>query len=618
MISSRKTTPGFALATTALLSALALLTGCGGDRTVASLGEVLDTGAAEGYNVLLVTIDTARRDRYGCYGDQDARTPSLDALAADGVRFADAVTSVPLTLPSHATLLTGLYPPSHGVHDNGVDVLGPEPSTLAEVLSARGYATGAFVGAFVLDARFGLDRGFDAYDFTVDQDGYRPSMPDFNERSADTVTDAALAWLSEQATGPDAPPFFAWLHYFDPHLPYTSPLASLPEFRDRPYDAEIAFADQQLQRVIDWLERTGQRDRTLVVVTSDHGEALGEHGELTHGMFIYEGTMAVPLVMSCPSLIAGPVVHDGPVVGLVDLRPTIEDLLGIASDQAMDGLSLLGDLPADRTIYMETAGPRRMAGCAVLHGLRSSANKYIQAPESEYYDLHQDPAEEHNLFPRVAAELGPWQDALLARLTGRPVSSAAERTLTDEEMRRLGSLGYTISTSPADSDTLPDPKWRIRQFNDGMKAQELYDARQYDQAARLSRQVIRSCPDCLNATRVLAFSELRRGNADTAIAILEEAVERTPDIFMVRSLAQAMIIDQEYVAALDVLDLYADLAPDDGRVPLLRGDIKAQRGNLEGALRSYRQALDLDPHRTGQLAQARIDQTRARIEALDG
>lgn len=618
MPSNRIPTARVALATATLLSALALLTGCGGDQTVASLGEVLDTGAAEGYNVLLVTIDTARRDRYGCYGDQDARTPSLDALAADGVRFADAVTSVPLTLPSHTTLLTGLYPPSHGVHDNGVDALGPEPSTLAEVLSDRGYATGAFVGAFVLDARFGLDRGFDTYDFTVDQDGYRPSMPDFNERSADTVTDAALAWLSAQPAGPDASPFFAWLHYFDPHLPYTSPLADLPEFRDRPYDAEIAFADQQLQRLIDWLERSGQRERTLVVVTSDHGEALGEHGELTHGMFIYEGTMAVPLVMSCPSLIAGPVVHDGPVVGLVDLRPTIEDLLGIASDQEMDGLSLLGDLPADRTIYMETAGPRRMAGCAVLHGLRSSGNKYIQAPESEYYDLLKDPAEEHNLFPQVAAELGPWQDELLARLTGRPVSSAAERTLTDEEMRRLGSLGYTISTSPADSDTLPDPKWRIRQFNDGMKAQELYDAGQYDQAARLSRQVIRSCPDCLNATRVLAFSELRRGNADTAIAILEEAVERTSDTFLVRSLAQAMIIDQEYAAALDVLDLYEGLAPDDGRVPLLRGDIKAQRGNLEGALRSYRQARDLDPHRTGQRAEARIEQTRARIEALDG
>lgn len=600
-----------------LLAGLSLLAGCG-DRTIASLGEVIEPGAAAGYNVLLVTIDTARRDRFGCYGDDDARTPCVDGLAADGVRFADAVTSVPLTLPSHTTLMTGFYPPSHHVHDNGVDALGPDPATLAGVLSDHGYATGAFVGAFVLDARFGLDRGFDTYDFAVDQDGYRASMPDFNERAADTVTDAALAWLAAQTSTPDAPPFFGWLHYFDPHLPYTSPLAALPGFAGRPYDAEVAHVDQQLQRVIDWLDRTGLRERTLVVVTADHGEAFGEHGELTHGMFIYEATMAVPLVMSCPSLFAGPVVHDGPVVGLVDLRPTIEDLLGIATDDAVDGLSLLGDVPADRTIYMETAGPRRMAGCAALHGLRSNVAKYIQAPESEYYDLKQDPAEANNLFPQLADQLGPLQDQLLARLTGRPASTATARSLTEDEVRRLGSLGYTITATPADGDTLPDPKWRIRQFNDGMKAQELYDAGQYDQAARLARQVLRSCIDCMNATRVLAFSELRRGNADTAIAILEEAVERTPDTFMVRSLAQAMIIDQEYDAALDVLDLYEELAPDDGRVDMLRGDIKAHRGNLEGAIRSYRAARVLDPHRTERRATSRIEQTRERIKALGG
>jgi choline-sulfatase len=587
------------------LLASGALTGCGsGERTVARVADVAAPGSAAGYNVVLVTMDTARRDRFGCYGDADARTPTVDALAATGVRFADAVTSVPLTLPSHTTLLTGLYPTSHGVHDNGVDALGPEPSTLATSLSQRGYATGAFVGAFVLDERFGLARGFDVYDFAVGSDGYRPSQPDFNERAADGVTDAALEWLN-RAAGGDAP-FFAWLHYFDPHLPYTSPLAGLPEFAGRPYDAEIAYADAQLKRVVDWLEVRGLRDRTLMVVTSDHGEAFGEHGEATHGMFIYEGTMAVPLVMSCPSLFSQPVVHRGGVVGLVDVRPTLEDLLGLASADAMDGQSLLNPVPADRRVYMETYGPRRMAGCAPLHGLRGGAHKFIAAPESEYYDLAADPGETENLYRRRLADLQPLQAELEVRLAGADADDAGPRTLTDEEMRRLRSLGYTVTSAAADTGSLPDPKWRIRQFNDGMEAERLYGQGDYAAAARLARQVVRSCEGCLNATRVLAFSELRLGHADTAIAVLEAAVSRQPDPYLVRSLAQAMIIDHEYAAALNVLDLYAAMAPDDGWEALLRGDVLAARGETDAALDCYRRAGDMDPHRAGPRARDRI------------
>ena len=243
----------------------------------ALLSDLVEAGEATGVNVLLVTLDTVRADRLGCYGHESAETPTLDALAARGVRFDDAITSVPVTLPSHATILTGLSPLSHGVRDNGRYRLAEEHVTLTEVLSSHGYDTAAFVGCFVLDARFGLDQGFDTYDFEVSADGYHPQMPDFNERSATGVTDAVVRWLDERAISGANAPFFAWVHYFDPHQPYQSPLQRLPRFAVRPYDAEIAYVDAELQRVLDKLGDLGVRDRTVVVVAGDHGKRYNHY-----------------------------------------------------------------------------------------------------------------------------------------------------------------------------------------------------------------------------------------------------------------------------------------------------------------------------------------------------
>jgi choline-sulfatase len=596
------------------LAAAALLAGCSG-KAVDSLGDVVSSGAGAGYNVLLVTIDTARRDHFGCYGDEDARTPCVDALAADGVRFGDAITSVPLTLPSHTTLMTGLLPPHHGVHDNGTDALGAGPATLAQVLAAHGYATAAFVGAFVLDRRFGLARGFDVYDFAVDDAGYHPQMTEFNERSAGAVTDAALGWLDGHAADPRPRPFFAWVHYFDAHRPYTSPLADRPEFAHRPYDAEIAYVDQQLQRLVDWITAHGLRDRTLIVVTADHGESLGEHGEDAHGMFVYDSTLRVPLVMSCPSLLRGPLRCDDREVGLVDVRPTIQDLLGIATADSVDGQSLLRAVPADRGIYVETAGPLRMARCAVLHGVRSRDRKYIRAPEPEYYDLREDPRELHNRYAETAAaSLAPLENVLAECLSGTPAADGAGRRLTAEESERLGSLGYTMSAATTPADSLPDPKWLIRRFNDGMRAEQMYAEGAFADAEQLAREVLRDCDGCLNATRVLAFSELRLGKPDSAIATLQAAVDRDPDPFLVRSLAQAMIIDREYEPAREVLDLYGQIAPHDGWVPLLRGDCAAGEGRYAKALEYYERARTLDVLRSGRRAAERIGRMRGLLK----
>jgi arylsulfatase A-like enzyme len=507
-------------------------------------------------------------------------------------------------------MLTGLNPPRHGVHDNGVDALGPEPSLLSESLRDAGYATAAFVGAFVLDERFGLDRGFDVYDFEVHRDGYRPQMADFNERSAKDVTDAALAWLRDR---PVDQPFFAWLHFFDPHLPYTSPLQQRPEFRDRPYAAEIAYADQQLGRVVAWLEASDRADRTLVIVVSDHGEALGEHHEETHGMFIYEPTMRVAMVIWSPALFQGPLRLADRVAGLVDLRATIEDLVGVAgAGSAGDGLSLLGEIPADRQLYLETEGPLRMAHCSPLRGLRSTGEKFIEAPDREFYDLVADPGESKNLYTERGATLGPYEAALANWTTGA-VADAAERQLSDDEITRLESLGYTVNSRSGDHGSLPDPKRMIHQFNDGMRAEQLYGQGDYEGAARLARRILARCDGCLNAVRVLAFSQLRLGHADSAVALLGERAAATSDTYLLRSLAKAQIMSGDVPGALRTLEAYAALAPGDGRVEVLRGDCQAALGDPEAALRHYERAMEIDPHRSGIRAQDRMDRTREQI-----
>lgn len=588
----------------AALAFILLLSGCGSgpsDR----LGDHLRAGQGQGFNILLVSIDTMRQDRLGCYGHDAAVTPVMDALADRGIQFFDAVASAPLTLPSHTTLLTGQDPRRHGVRDNGLYALGDEPSTLTEDLRAAGYATSAFVGAFVLDARFGLDRGFDVYDFEVSTSGYRPQMADFNERPANEVTDAALAWLADHhETHPDQP-FFTWVHFFDPHLPYTSPLGGQSLFRGRGYDAEIAFADGQLGRLVRWLDDSGLRERTLILVVSDHGESLGEHDEATHGMFIYGSTMKVPMILDAGGLLDRHVAVRDQLVGLVDARATLSALVGIAPTAEQDGFNLLDEVPAERTIYLETESPMNMAGCSPLYGLQTRGDKFIQAPQPEHYDLQADPDELNNLIEarREAARLLE-QD--LARLMGESDNQAAARDISDEEAERLRSLGYVHTGQRPAGENLPDPKEMIQIFNAGSRAEQLYSRKQYEEAAELAERVTRRCTSCISAVRVLAFSKIRLGQGAEGVQILEEAVDRTGDLFLLRSLAQARIITDDLDGALETLELFETLAPEDGRVFILRGDVRLKQGLREEAAAQFRRAREVDPHRSGIRADQRL------------
>jgi len=372
-------------------------------------------------NVILVTLDTTRADHLGCYGDRDARTPNLDALARAGVLFEQAASPAPLTLPAHSSIMTGMYPTHHGVRVNGSTALGQSQTTLAEVLSEKGYETGAFVGAFVLDGRWGLNQGFRVYDDHFDLKKYKHIDLAGVQRPADQVMDAALAWLESHK--PD--PFFAWIHLYDPHSPYEPPEPFRSQHGQRGlaglYDGEIAFADEQVGRCVSWLRRNALDEKTILVVMGDHGEGLGSHGEGTHGYFVYDYALRVPFVVATPfSELRG--VRVDSQVSAVDVFPTLLALGGIDFAAKVHGRSLLPvmlDPRREEAVYAygESMTPNLQFGWSSLLCLRSTRYKLIQAPRPELYDLAVDPEETTNAFdrqPAVARELMQRLDRLVA------------------------------------------------------------------------------------------------------------------------------------------------------------------------------------------------------------
>lgn len=392
--------------------------------------------------MLLVTIDTLRADHVGCYGAARARTPVLDALAAGGVRFATALSPAPLTLPAHASLMTALDPPAHGVRHNGSFTLAGSIPTLAERMRARGFATAAFVGALVLDRRFGLERGFDRYD--DDMGARRSGLVGYAERPANLVVDAALAWLAA------APPsWFAWIHFYDPHAGYDPPPGFAVAFASAPYDGEVAFVDSELGRLLAGVRERYGEEGTLVVVTADHGESLGEHGEPTHSYTLYDATQRVPLILSGPGLPKGRVVEG--VARLVDVAPTLLARAGAEPLPDTAGADL-GPLLADREreprlAYMETLAPQLDFGWSALYGLRTSDWKLIRAPSPELYALAQDPGETRNLIGEHTEVVERLEPLLEAKLDAAPRAPASRIELAAEERERLQSLGYLAGTT---------------------------------------------------------------------------------------------------------------------------------------------------------------------------
>lgn len=606
---------------TGLVIGAALILDRGEAEQPVQLRQVVGPGAAAGFNVLLVTVDTTRPDRLGCYGYGPAQTPTIDSLAACGIRFDDAVASSPLTLPSHATMLTGLYPVNHGARDNGATHLPTDRVTLAEVLRARGYDTAAFVSCFVLEQRFGLAQGFDVYDFQVTPEGHRPDLADVSERGADVVTDAAVEWLDRRQAATAAVPFFLWVHYFDPHHPYESPLGKTAQFAGRPYDAEIAFVDTQLRRLLDALGGHGLRERTLIALVTDHGEALSEHREQTHGYYIYDCTIRVGFVLSCPALFDRAYCVNDRVVGLVDLKPTIEDLLGIGSTGSGDGQSLLADIDPDRAIYVETRMPLTMAGWSPLYALRRHRDKYILAPEPEYYDLRADSSESRNLYSMRPPGLEALEHQL-AQLRSRwgpdGDAGAAARVMSPEETQRLQSLGYVHSQAGPPSGPRPDPKAMMPVRQKVRQAIELFHQGRLEKALGFALAALEECDSYPVGERTLASIYFELGRMNEAVGVLRHSARRNPEFATYVSLARIYLHLHRYRQAEQAIASAEEIQPDDGRVFMLRGDLLGIQNRFTEAIAQYERAIQIDEHRAGIPARQKIERVRSMMEQDTG
>lgn len=486
-------------------------------------------GKLDGFNLLFVTLDTTRADHLGCYGHDEARTPTLDALAEDGVRFERAHTGVPLTLPSHCSMMTGRYPKEHGVRDNGRKSLSKALPTLAEAFSQRGYATGAFVASFVLASRFGVNRGFDTY---LDDLGKLAQGEDLlhQEIPANEVTDRALSWLEAR----NGKRFFCWVHYFDAHDPYVPP-AGFKDFK-HPYDGELAYIDSQLARIVDWLDDSGQRDNTLIVITGDHGESFGEHGRDGHIIFLYGTNLHVPLILNQPSVLPQGRVADD-LVELVDLFPTLHDLYGWEAPSSLLSRSLVpaidGAQLSERAIYGENEYVTSAYGWAQQRSLTTGKWKYISSTIPELYDLQADPGETNNLAaskPDLALDLRN----LLAEQHAAMVAGNAEDVEMDAAAQAaIAKLGYggsgtTVTGDDFLTEGLPDPKEMLPSLTSHKRGKQLMARGDLEGAISAFKRAIRVNPKSTLMLYDLAIAYLDSGRALEAAQALEKALQADP------------------------------------------------------------------------------------------
>jgi choline-sulfatase len=526
-----------------LLAVLACAGGCGRSRGPKRL------------NVLLIIVDTLRADHLRCYGYDEIQTPNIDGLAARGTRFQNVVTSAPVTAPSISGILTSTYPTLHGVRDNELFVLSDSLPRLPSVFRRAGYTTGAFVGSAVLDSRFGFSTGFDHYDddmsaeFPVYSQAYATQVDRLQgtQRRAADVTRAALDWLEH---GRNGRPFFCLVHYFDPHLYYDPPPPFDSMYLFSPYDGEIAYADAQIGALLKGLEKLGMDENTLVVFTSDHGEDLGQHGEGSHGFFLYDATLMVPLIISHP-----PELPSGAAVAeqarTVDIMPTILELAGLPVPGTAQGASLAQAVrgaarPASRPAYAETYHTLYSYNWHEMQAIRSHGWKYVRAPETELFDLRTDPGEVNNLAserPEVVEEMEAALAGMERDISEGPDVLRASRAAPDREMtRKMATLGYIGPTGrderalPQPGGDRPDPKVKVREWNAIQKARGfLRTALALDNEGRLQgalRAIAAAesiAPDYAEVPATKGLIVKHTGDLDEAIELMESAMEMDAD-----------------------------------------------------------------------------------------
>lgn len=545
-------------------------------------------------NVLLVTLDTTRADRLGCYGYPKAKTPNLDYLASNGVRFSHAYSPVPLTCPSHCSILTGTYPLFHQVRNNGTYYLAPELKTLPEALKEKGLKTAAFVSSFTVDSRFGLDQGFDVYDDQLSPDQTFKALT--SERKADKVFASFSRWLDENTIHP----FFVWVHFFDPHLPYDPPSPYREQFPDTPYDGEIAYMDFYVGKILDKLREQDLLANTLIILAGDHGEAFGEKQEKGHGVFIYESTMRVPLIFYAESCLpTGEVIEAR--VRLIDIMPSILDMLDTTLPKDIQGVSLLpfmeGKKKDDLSSYIESYYPRENFGWSELVGLIDGEWKYIKAPQEELYDLKQDPREEKNLIQEERKIVQEKRDKLedIIQNSVSPLV-AGKRKLSAEERDRLRSLGYIASSEGPSQGDFPDPKDRIEELLLIQQAEAYEVEDRIEEAAAIYEKIIDLRPNVATSYVNLALMKARMMKLDETIQILEQGIEKLPNSEVLLSrLGHTFMAVGRLKKALDAFDRVLKNNPRHFDALLGSAWMFDLMGQKENALAYYQKALAIEP-----------------------
>ena len=545
-------------------------------------------------NILLITVDTLRADALGAYGNTAAATPVIDRLASSGVRFDTAHAHSVVTLPSHASILTGRLPPEHGIRDNAGFRLAQSEETLATVLKTRGFTTGAFVSGFPLDSRFGLARGFDVYDDSFVDATPRPAFLEQERAGRDTVA-AATRWLQAQ-TGSR---WFCWIHLYEPHFPYSPPERFTTRFAGDPYAGEVAAVDEAVAPVLGPILDAGAGGDTLVVLTADHGESLGEHREATHGVFAYEATLKVPLILYYPPLLKPRVSSAS--VRHVDIAPTILQMLQLPAMAKAQGRRLVdvarGGAADDVAVYFEALSGSLNRGWAPLTGVIANGMKYIDLPDPELYDLNADPQEARNLASLRPADVDMRRTLLRTFPSGevRPTDETAE------VKNRLRALGYITADrkETAASGSGDDPKQAIATDNQLQQITSRYVSGDRAGALEESRALVAAHPDMRIALLQLSHLEREAGNLSAATASLRHALQIHPgDVEAASLLGATLTAANRSDDAIEMLEPYAAAAEADVQVLVTLGLAQARSGRLIEARATLDRARRSDPSNT--------------------
>ena len=553
------------------------------------------------FNVIVITLDTTRADRIGVYGCNRIKTPVLDGFAAQGLRFERGISQTPLTLPSHTTIMTGTFPPFHGVRDNGGFIVPAALETMAEIFKKNGYQTAAFVAAYVLDSRWGLNQGFDLYYDRFDTRKLEGIAVDEIQRPANEVLDQALPWLGQKKSEK----FFAWIHLYDPHAPYEPPSPYNVEYAEDPYLGEIAFVDSQLGRLRDFLETNKLAERTFIIIAGDHGEALGQHKEDTHGFFVYQEVLQVPLIFVVPfPRIQGRVSPR--LASLADVMPSVLDMCGLPAPAEVQGRSLVEEFfkaspgPAS-PVYAENYYPRFHFGWSELRSVQNERYQLIVAPALELYDLKEDPQELVSIIsskPDVARSLLE-EEARLEGEYGRNAPPAARGNLDEETHEKLAALGYIgafASASTGPGQKLANPKDKIDVFNELSHAQELLQDGRGDEAIPIVTRIISQDPEVVTAYFILGNIYHGQGRYAEAIAQLKIALAKKPDdVDSIINIAQCYtMMNQPGQAESFILD-QVRRGIEDSSLYFNLGKLYVREGKPDQAIPAFKKCLALNP-----------------------